>query len=190
MGESIGLIVILAIAVLILMWAVSVYNRLVKLRQRVAEAWSGIEGQLKRRFNLIPNLVSTVEGYADHEKGTLEEVTAMRARVQGAEGVAERGAAESKLSGALMNLFAVAENYPDLKASTNFLELQTELSDLEDQIHMARRYYNGSVRDLNTLIETFPSNLIAGQFKFKQAEYFEIGDAAERAVPKVDFGAS
>lgn len=190
MGESIGMIVVLALVVLVVMWAVSVYNRLVKLRQRVSEAWSGIEVQLKRRFNLIPNLVSTVEGYVDHEKTTLAEVTAMRTKAGSAEGVAERAEAESRLSGAMMNLFAVAENYPDLKASTNFLELQTELSDLEDQIQMARRFYNGSVRDLNTLIETFPSNLIAGQFKFRQAEYFEIGDAAERAVPKVAFGAS
>lgn len=190
MGESIGMIVVLAIVVLIVMWAVSVYNRLVKLRQRVAEAWSGIEVQLKRRFNLVPNLVSTVEGYADHEKGALAEVTAMRAGVAQADGVAQRAEAEGRLSGALMNLFAVAENYPDLKASTNFLELQTELSDLEDQIQMARRYYNGSVRDLNTLIETFPSNLVAGQFKFRQAEYFEIDNADERAVPRVAFGAS
>lgn len=190
MGESIGLIVVLAIAVLIVMWAVSVYNQLVKLRQRVAEAWSGIEVQLKRQFNLTPNLVSTVEGYADHEKNTLEEVTAMRAKVRGADGVAERGAAKGKLTGALINLFAVAENYPDLKDSTNFLELQAKLSSVEDQIQMARRYYNGSVRTLNTLIETFPSNLIAGQFKFRQAEYFEIGEAAERAFPMVDFGAS
>jgi LemA protein len=188
MGESIVVIVLIGLVVLVAMWAVAIYNKLVALRQRVAEAWSGIDVQLKRRSNLIPNLIATIEGYVGHEKSTLEEVTAMRTKAENAEGVAERADAESKLSGAMMNLFAVAENYPDLKASTNFLDLQDELSALEDQIQMARRYYNGSVRDFNTLIETFPSNLIANRFAFRQAVYFEIENAAERALPKVAFG--
>ncbi|MBT7613665.1 MAG: LemA family protein [Rhodospirillaceae bacterium] len=182
---GIGFLVLLAAIVL---WAIKIYNRLVKRRQRVAEAWSGIDVQLKRRTNLIPNLIETVKGYMGHERETLEAVIAMRSRAQGAGNVEDRAKAEGQLSGALMNLFAVAEDYPELRANESFATLQSELADLEYEIQMARRYYNGSVRDLNILIESFPSALIAGRFKFAMAQYFEIEDPADRAVPKVDFG--
>ena len=180
---------LLAAAVLALGWGVLIYNRLVALRQRVNEGWSGIDVQLKRRANLVPNLVNTVKGYVQHERGTLEAVTAMRARVQDAAGAgpAARQEAEGGLSAALVQLFAVAENYPDLKADGSFVELQDSLGELEDQIQMARRYYNGAVRDMNTLVESFPSNLVAGWFRFQTADYFEIADAADRAVPDVAF---
>ncbi len=186
-GMSTGSWIMLAAAVVVLGWGIVTYNRLVALRQRCREGWSGIDVQLKRRANLIPNLVSTVKGYVGHERGTLEEVTQMRARVQaaGSAGPAARQQVEGELSSALMRLFAVAENYPDLKADGTFLELQGALADLEDQIQMARRYYNGTVRDLNTLIESFPSNLVAGWFRFQMQEYFEIENAGDRAVPAV-----
>lgn len=190
MGElSTTSLAAIGVAVLVLGWGVLTYNRLIALRQRVREGWSGIDVQLKRRANLIPNLVSTVKGYAQHERGVLEAVTEQRARAQAAvgSGPAARQEAEGGLSAALMRLLAVAENYPDLKADQGFIELQQNLSQLEDQIQMARRYYNGTVRDLNTLIESFPSNLIAGWFRFELQEFFEIDDAAERAVPAVSF---
>jgi LemA protein len=188
-GLSTSSLVVIAVAVVVLGWGVLTYNRLVALRQRVREGWSGIDVQLKRRANLIPNLVRTVKGYAQHERGVLEAVTEQRARVQAAAGAtpADRQAAENGLTAALTRLFAVAENYPDLKADGTFVDLQQTLGELEDQIQMARRYYNGTVRDMNTLIEAFPSNLIAGWFRFEPREYFEVEHDGDRAVPTVSF---
>ena len=170
-------------------YAVTLYNRLVKNRQMSEEGWSGIDVQLKRRADLIPNLVDTVKGYAGHERELLERVTELRAQVgKVAPGdVAGRGKLEGLLSGAIGRLLAVAENYPDLKANENFLELQETLGEVEDEIQMSRRYYNGAVRNLNVMVESFPSNLIAGQFGFEKRDYFEIDDAADRAVPEISF---
>ena len=181
------LLLTLLIAVTVV--AILLYNGLVKKRQMVEEGWSGIDVQLKRRADLIPNLVETVKGYASHEKEALEAVTEMRARVGGvADGdVAGRAKAEGLLSQALGRLFAVAEAYPDLKASGNFSDLHQSLDEIENALQMARRYYNGAVRGLNVVVESFPSNLVAQQFKFKKAEYFEIEDEADKAVPAVDF---
>ena len=178
--------ILLAIAA----YAVVIYNGLVKARQMVREAWSGIDVQLKRRADLIPNLLETVKGYASHEKDTLAEVTEMRTRAQGvpAGDVAGRAVAEGMLTQALGKLFAVAEAYPDLKANENFRDLQQSLDKMETEIQMARRYYNGAARDLNVKVESFPSNLVANTFKFEQADYFEIENDADRAVPEVDFG--
>lgn len=186
---STGSWAVLAAGVAVLAWGILTYNRLIALRQRAREGWSGIDVQLKRRSNLVPNLVNTVKGYVRHERETLEAVTEMRARVQAADsaGPAAREQAEGALTAALTRLFAVAENYPELKADGNFVELQAALGDLENQIQMARRYYNGTVRDLNTQIESFPSNLIAGWFRFQMLEYFEIENAGDRAVPDVSF---
>ena len=172
----------------LMIWVVAIYNKLVRNRNLVREGWSGIETQLKRRSNLIPNLVEAVKGYMGQEKGVLEKVTEMRSRTGQAKSPAERGKAEGLLGQALANVFAVAEAYPDLKSNQNFLDLQNELSDIEDQVQMARRYYNGTVRNLNIVIESFPSNMVANSFKFVQAEFFEIEDEADRAVPKVSFG--
>lgn len=182
-----GFLIFLGVVALIGLWAVAIYNALVKLKNLVQEGWSGIETQLKRRANLIPNLVETVKGYAAHEKTTLEEVIAMRSRAMSGGSVAERAEAEGGLTAALGHLFAVAENYPDLKANENFIGLQGDLRETEDQIQLARRYYNGTVRDLNVKVESFPSNLIANQFGFAKAEFFEIEDADDRAVPEVKF---
>jgi LemA protein len=181
--------VLLVLLVLIAGYAIITYNALVRLRQMVREAWSGIDVQLKRRADLIPNLIETVKGYAAHERGTLEEVTQLRARAQAlpSDDVAGRAQVEGMLSQALGRLFAVAEAYPDLKANQNFAQLQTTLETLEGEIQMSRRYYNGSARDLNIKVESFPSNLVAGAFGFSKADYFEIEDPAERAVPKVSF---
>ena len=187
-GTIIG--AVLALAALLLVWAILIYNRLVARKQQAEEGWSGIDVQLKRRANLIPNVVETVKGYTSHERQTLEELTELRVKAMAAENApaTERAAVESRLSGALTHLFAVAENYPDLKASSNYLALQEELSDIENHIQMARRYYNGAVRNLNTLIESFPSNLVANKFGFMKADYYEVDAAADRALPKVDFG--
>lgn len=173
------------------LYVVYAYNGLVRARQMVREAWSGIDVQLKRRADLIPNLVSTVKGYAKHEADTLENVTEMRARAQAvpAGDVAGRAVAENMLTQALGRLIAIAESYPDLKANENFVELQKSLQTTEGEIQMARRYYNGAARDLNVRIESFPSNLVASTFKFTQQDYFEIEDAGDRTVPKVDFNA-
>lgn len=181
-------IAIAAIAV-IAVYAVTLYNRLVKNRQMAEEGWSGIDVQLKRRADLIPNLVDTVKGYVGHERGLLERVTELRAQVgKVPEGdVAERGKLEGLLSGAIGRLLAVAENYPDLKANENFLELQKSLSDVEDEIQMSRRYYNGAARNLNVMVESFPSNLVANQFGFAKRDYFEIEDATDGAVPQISF---
>ena len=169
------------------LWVILTYNRFIKLINMVKEAWSGIDVQLKRRFNLIPNLVETVKGYAKHEASVLEDVTRMRVN---SEDVNQRGAEEGQISQALANLFAVAEAYPDLKASQNFLDLQNNLDEIEDAIQMARRYYNGSVRDLNVLVDSFPSNLIARMFNFQIAEFFEIELARQRDVPKVEISST
>ncbi|NKB42807.1 MAG: LemA family protein [Alphaproteobacteria bacterium] len=182
--------VVVAIAVLSGLYGVSIYNRLVKLKNRVLEAWSDIEVQMKRRYNLIPNLVETVKGYAAHEQDTLEKVIQARNMAMGGSGSPEHQAAsENMLSGALKSLFALSEDYPDLKANTQFLKLQDDLAEAEDLIQKARRYYNGSVRDLNVLIEQFPSNVIAGLVDYETAEYFEIDetDSAARSPVQVKF---
>lgn len=181
------LYIILAIAALIILWAIVVFNGFVRLKHRVNEAWSDIDVQLKRRHNLIPNLIETVKGYAKHEKGVFEKVTEARTKAVSAKGVEEKGKAENMLSNTLKTLFAVAENYPDLKASANFLELQRELSDTENKIQAARRFYNGNVRDINIQVERFPSRIIAGMFSFKKRDFFEIEEVEERTVPKVQF---
>jgi LemA protein len=182
-----GIYIILAIVIVLLLGAVVIYNKLVTNKNLVAEGWSGIDVQLKRRADLIPNLIETVKGYMGHERGVLEKVTELRAQSLTATGVGDKAKVEGALGAALGNLFAVAENYPDLKASQNFLELQKALADIEDQIQLARRYYNGAARNFNILIQSFPSNLVADTFKFNPVEYFEIEVAAERAVPKVAF---
>jgi LemA protein len=181
--------IILAVVVVAVVYAISIYNSLVKNRQLVQEGWSGIDVQLKRRTDLIPNLMEAVKGYMSHEREPLQAVTDARTNAQSAAnaGPAERAAAEGALSGALGRLIAVAEAYPDLKASTNFLEFQQALQTIEDEIQLSRRYYNGAVRNLNTTVESFPSNLIANNFKFEKAEYFELENPADRAVPTVKF---
>lgn len=182
-------IIIVAIVVAIALYIISLYNKLVKNRQSVEEGWSGIDVQLKRRSNLIPNLLAAVKGYMQHEKGVLEEVTKMRARANEAQGKGpeERAKAEGALSAGLMNLFAVMENYPELKANENVLDFQNNLEEIENQIQMSRRYYNGAVKIMNVSVESFPSNLVANHFNFIKAEFFEIDDAAARQVPKVEF---
>ncbi len=179
--------ILVGIIAAVIVWLVSTYNRLVSLKNRSAEGWSDIDVQLKRRHDLIPNLVETVKGYAKHEEVVFAKVTAARTAAMGAQGMAERGQAENMLTGALKSLFAVAEAYPDLKASANFLKLQDELSDTENKIQASRRFYNSMVRDLNTAIESFPSNVIANAFKFVPREFFEIENEAERQNVKVSF---
>ncbi|MEI7689418.1 MAG: LemA family protein [Candidatus Saccharibacteria bacterium] len=174
----VGIIILLAIIVGV------TYNALVTLKIRVDEAWSDITVQLKRRLDLIPNLVETVKGYAKHESGVFTAVTEARANALNAKGVAETAAADNQFTGALKSLFAVAESYPDLKASQNFIELQQELVDTEDKIQASRRFYNGGVRDLNTKIATFPTNIIAGMFKFVAREFFELDEAEQKAAAK------
>jgi len=181
------LYIILIVAVVIILWVILIFNGLVRLRNRGKEAWADIDVQLKRRYNLIPNLIETVKGYATHEKGVFERVTEARTRAMGATNPKERGKAENILAGTLKTLFAVSENYPDLKASNNFLELQRELRDTEDKIQAARRFYNGNVRDLSIKIESFPSNIVARLFSFKKMELFEIEEPEVREVPKVKF---
>ncbi|MBO3759080.1 LemA family protein [Ciceribacter sp. L1K23] len=181
--------VTLAILVAIALYAIVIYNGLVKSRQMVEEAWSGIDVQLKRRADLIPNLIETVKGYATHEKTTLEEVVALRNKAQSVPtgDVEGRAQAEGLLGQALGRVIALAEAYPDLKANENFLELQRSLETVEGEIQMSRRYYNGAARDLNVRVESFPSNLVAGQFGFSKKPYFEITNEADRAVPAVKF---
>ncbi len=182
-----GWLIALGVIVLIVVWLVGIYNQLVRKRTMKDEAWSGIDVQLKRRYDLIPNLVETVKGFAGHEEKVFTEVTEMRSRAMNATGVADKAAAENQLNATLKSLFAVAEAYPELKSNTNFLDLQAKLADLEDQIQMARRYYNGTVRDFNILCETFPSVFVANMFGFKKAEFFELTGAEERETPKVSF---
>jgi len=182
-------LIILAIVIAAAGYAILVYNDLVSKRQLKEEGWSGIDVQLKRRTDMIPNLMETVKGYMGHERETLEAVTRARAAATaGANaGPAERSQLEGALSGALGKLLAIAEAYPDLKANTTFLEFQSALQTVEDEIQLARRYYNGAVRNLNTAVESFPSNILANAFKFEKAAYFELDNEADRAVPQVKF---
>ena len=177
---------IFAIAVL---WAVMTYNGLVRRKNMVAEAWSGIDAQLKRRADLIPNLVETVKGYAAHERDTFDELARLRASVQTQTNVAARAQTETAIVAALTHLLGVAEAYPELKASDNFRQLQSQLADTEDQIQLARRYYNGAARNYNIVIEQFPSNLIAGMGKFTPAPFFQIENDSDRQVPNANFPA-
>ncbi|OGY12158.1 MAG: hypothetical protein A3F61_01060 [Candidatus Blackburnbacteria bacterium RIFCSPHIGHO2_12_FULL_41_13b] len=178
-----------AIIILLVVWVVLLYNNFVRLVTRTKEAWADIDVQLKRRYDLIPNLVNTVKGYATHETQAFENVTKARSAAMGAQSVAEHGKAENMLTGALKSLFAVAEAYPDLKANQNFAELQRELSDTENKIQAARRFYNANVRDLNIGVSSFPGNIIAGIFKFARMEFFELaeGEAAARNPVEVKF---
>lgn len=184
---NIILYIIIAVVVIIIVWLIGVYNGLVKLNNKTKEAWSDIDVQLKRRHDLIPNLVETVKGYAKHEAGTFEKVTQARANALVAQTPAEKAEAENALMGTLKSLFAVAENYPELKASENFTNLQNQLRDTEDKISASRRYYNGNVRDFNTKIETFPNNMVAGMLNFKKYEYYEVRDSKERENVEVKF---
>jgi len=179
--------IILIIVAVIVLWIIFSYNRLITLKNLAKEAWSDIDVQLTRRYTLIPNLVETVKGYATHERELFEKVTKARTFAMQAQTIRERGEAENALSTTLKTLFAVAENYPDLKASTNFLELQRELRDTEDKIQAARRFYNGNVRELNIKIESFPANIIAALFNFKSMEFFQIEEVAVREVPQIKF---
>ena len=179
-------LIILAVIAVLFFYGISIYNRLVKLRTMVQEAWSSIDVQLKRRHDLVPNLVSAVRQYASHEKSLFEEVSAARARSLSVQGdVAAQAKAENLLSGALGKLFAIAEAYPELKASDNYRQLQQSLATLEDEIQMARRYYNGAAREQNDRVRQFPGNLVAGFFHFATVAYFELDSPAERAVPDV-----
>lgn len=182
--------IVLGVIALVAFFLIGIYNRLVTFRQRVREAWSDIDVQLKRRYDLIPNLVETVKGYAAHEKTVFENVTNARANAiaAGATGTPEqRAQAENALTGALRSVFAVAENYPQLQASQNFRDLQEQLTATEDKIAFARRFYNGNVRDYNTALMTFPTNVLAGMFGFTSEQYFELADQGERTAPKVSF---
>jgi LemA protein len=175
------------VAVVILAWVVGIYNGLVRLRNAVKNGWSQIDVQLKRRHDLIPNLIETAKGYMTHERETLENITKARNLATGANGVGDQSKAEGGLNQALSNFFVVVENYPDLKANENFLALQEELTSTENKISFSRQAYNDGVMQLNNKIEMFPSNIIAGMFNFKQAEFFEIEEPTERDVPKVSF---
>jgi LemA protein len=180
---------VLAILAAIAVYGVAVFNRLVRLRNLVREGWSGIDVQLKRRTDLVPNLVATVKAYAAHERTVFEEVAAMRASSIAANDVGGQASAERALQASLGKLFAVAEAYPELKANQNFLALQQQLADIEDQLQMARRYYNGTVRNLNIIIQSFPNNLVAGLLGFRAQPYFELDDPGQAAAPGVAFQA-
>jgi LemA protein len=181
--------IVLAIIVIVVLWAIFAFNRFVRLTNRAEEGWSDIDVQMKRRYDLIPNLVETVKGYAAHEAGTLQKVTEARTKAMGATTVGEHAAAENMLTGALKSLFAVSESYPDLKANANFVELQRELSDTENKIQAARRFYNSVVQELQNALEQFPSNLVGSAFGFKTREFFQLGEGeqAARQPVKVQF---
>jgi len=179
--------IVLILAVMIILYIIFTYNKLIRLHNLVKEGWSGIDVQLKQRANLIPNLVESVKGYMGHESGVLETITELRSKCLNTDNIPDRSNNENMLTGALRQLFAVTENYPDLKASQNFIELQKSLESIENQIQLSRRYYNGTVRDYNILIQSIPSNFIAQNFKFTPADFFEIDDAKEREVPVVKF---
>lgn len=184
------IIIVIAVLAVVVLAGVAMYNGLVRANVRVDEAWSDITVQLKRRADLIPNLVETVKGYAKHEKSVFENVTKARSALMGAQGVEETAAADNQFTGALKSLFAVAENYPQLKANENFAQLQAELTDTEDKIQAARRFYNGSARDLNIKIQTFPTNIFAGMLGFKKRVFYELDEAENAAVQnptKVEF---
>lgn len=187
MDPMIIVYILLGLAVLVVLWLMGAYNSLVRLRNRVREGWAQIDVQLKRRYDLIPNLVETVKGYASHERETFEAVIAARQQGIDAKGIAEQAEAENLITGALKQLFALSEAYPDLKANQNFLQLQEELTSTENKVGFARQYYNGEVRGLNNKIEMFPSNIVAGMFGFKMAEFFELEEEAAREAPKVQF---
>ncbi len=178
--------IVIVLALLVLGWLVLVYNGIITLKNRVDESWSDIDVQLKRRYDLIPNLVETVKAYAQHEAGTFEKVVQARAAAMGAHSTSDKAAAENQLTQTLKSLFAVAENYPDLKASQNFLQMQDDLRDAEDKIQAARRFYNANVRDFNTKIMVFPNNVIAGKMSFKKYDFFEAA-AGERENVQVKF---
>lgn len=178
--------IILGVLAVLVLWIIMVYNGLISLKVRCEEAWSDIDIQLKRRYDLIPNLIETVKGYASHEKEVFTRVTEARAAAMSAGSVADKAAKENMLSDTLKSLFAVSENYPQLKASDNFLQLQKELTDTEDKVAYSRRFYNGNVRDFNIKIQVFPDNIIAGMLSFKKKDLFEIAEA-EKAAPKVKF---
>jgi LemA protein len=180
-------LVLLGLAAVLVMWGIGVYNGLVAARNRVKESWAQVDVQLKRRFDLIPNLMETVKGYMQHERATLEAVTAARAAVGGAGTQAQRVAAESGLTAALGRLFAVSEAYPDLKASANFASLQEELASTENKIGFARQFYNETVMNLNNKVQMFPGNIVAGMFHFGAEPFFEVKDEAQREAPKVSF---
>lgn len=180
-------IILLVVVILIALWLIATFNGLVVLKNRAKEAWADIDVQLKRRYDLIPNLVETVKGYATHERELFEKVTQARANAMNASGAQNKAAAENMLSSTLKSLFAVSESYPDLKASVNFLELQRELSDTENKIQAARRFYNTNVRDLNIKVESFPANLVAKSLGFMPMDLFETANEAEREPAKVQF---
>ena len=183
-----AVIIVLALVAAVVLFVVSIYNSLIKLRNQVKNAWSQIDVQLKRRHNLIPNLIETVKGYMTHERDTLENITKARSQAVHAEGVGDKAKAEGELTSALGKFNLVVENYPDLKANQNFLSLQEELTSTENKISFSRQSYNDQVLFYNNKIQMFPSNIIAGMFKFNEEEFFEIEDEKERAVPKVSFG--
>lgn len=178
-------IVIAVIALLVIIWFVFIYNKFIKDKNLIKEAWSGIDVQLKRRYDLIPNLVETVKGYSSHEKNLFQSIAEARSKTMNTEILKEKAKGETQLSGMIKNLFAVAEAYPDLKANQNFLDLQNQLSEIEDQIQYARRYYNGVVRDYNIRVKSLPSNLIANVMNYEEEEFFEISLATERETPEV-----
>ncbi len=182
------IIYLLLIVAVLAVTVIAIYNGLIRLKNKCSEAWSDIDTQLKRRYDLIPNLVETVKGYAQHEAGTLEKITQARTAAMNAKSLPEKEQAELSLTGALKTIFALAENYPDLKANQNFLDLQKNLSEIEEHIQLSRRYYNATVRDFNTKIEVFPNNLIAKPMGFAQREFFE-ADEGEKQTVKVDFTA-
>ncbi|MBI1977172.1 MAG: LemA family protein [Candidatus Omnitrophica bacterium] len=184
---GIGLWMVLAVVAILVLWVIGLYNGLVGARNQVRNSWSQIDVQLKRRHDLIPNLIETVKGYVQHERGTLENLTQARSQAMNATTVGDKARAEAQLSGALGRLLAVVENYPDLKANTNFLSLQEELSSTENRIAFARQNYNDQVLSYNNKIQMFPSNVIATSFHFKAEEYFELEDQAQKEVPKVKF---
>ena len=178
---------VIGVLVIFGLWLAGAFNGLVRARNRVKEAWSDIDVQLKRRYDLIPNLVETVKGYAEHEKGTLDAVIQARAKAMGAQGLEAKAQAENMLSGALKSLFALSEGYPQLRAVESFTKLQDELSDTENKIQAARRFYNTNVMSLNTTIESFPTNIIANSFGFTKAEFFQLNEEAAREPVKVSF---
>jgi LemA protein len=185
---TVVIIILVAILVLLVIYAIATYNSLIRLKNRAEEGYSDIDVQLKRRHDLIPNLVETVKGYAAHERQVFENVTAARSNAVAARGPEQRAEAEGALTGALRQLFAVAEAYPDLKANQNFIELQDEITDTEDKIQASRRFYNMTVRDLNVKVDQFPSSVIAGFGSFQKREFFELDEPSDREVPVVSFG--
>mgnify|MGYP000855239659 CR=1 FL=1 len=180
-------VVLIGLGILIVVFLIALYNSLIRLKNKTEEAWSDIDVQLKRRYDLVPNLVSTVKGYAKHESATFEQVTKSRSEAMQSKTPAEKAGAENMLTETLKSLFAVAENYPDLKANQNFIDLQNQLSQLEEAIQNSRRYYNGNVRDFNIKIESFPNNMIASYLGFKKFDFFEAASQKEKENVKVEF---